>query len=136
MASARLLGIKRETDLGVWILGSGQQSVHGSWKSGSWRSGCRMPRCQRWKYLDKVVCDQLTNPAYGTVVYSDRRFEDTATYSCNCGYELDGCSKRTCLSDGTWSGNAPTCRGEFLLHLGQSFLFFVLRTLPTQIFKN
>ena len=83
-----------------------------------------MPRCQRWKCLDKVVCDQLTNPAYGTVEYSDRRFEDTATYSCNCGYELDGCSKRTCLSDGTWSDNAPSCRGVFLLHLGQSFFYF------------
>ena len=33
-----------------------------------------------------------------------------ATYTCAAGYEtLTGNAARTCQSDGTWSGMAPTC---------------------------
>ena len=33
-----------------------------------------------------------------------------ATYTCAVGYEtLTGNAARTCQSDGTWSGMAPTC---------------------------
>lgn len=33
----------------------------------------------------------------------------TATFRCDRGYELVGESQLTCLSDGRWSGNVPTC---------------------------
>ena len=33
-----------------------------------------------------------------------------AIYTCISGYELNGNSHRYCLSDGSWSGTAPTCK--------------------------
>ena len=60
-------------------------------------------------YLRRVECNELSNPTNGTVAYMERGFEDIATYSCSDGFDLAGCSTRTCLSNGTWSGAPPTC---------------------------
>ena len=35
--------------------------------------------------------------------------EDTCTFSCNQGYELQGSNSRTCLADQSWSGGDPIC---------------------------
>ena len=37
---------------------------------------------------------------------------DSITYKCPMGYKLiyNKDEKRTCLSNGRWSGNAPTCK--------------------------
>ena len=56
------------------------------------------------------ACPTLTNPTGGSVtVPAAPVFEDEAVYSCNPGYELSGYNRRCCLSDGEWSGDAPTC---------------------------
>ncbi len=52
------------------------------------------------------------DPANGAVDDSNREFQDTATYTCDTGFELFGNSMRTCQADGTWSGDEPTCRGK------------------------
>ena len=58
-------------------------------------------------------CGTLTNPANSQVSYTGRTtFGQTATYSCNAGYNLVGNSTRTC--DGVWSGSEPTCQGVLL----------------------
>ena len=36
-------------------------------------------------------------------------FEDTCTFSCNEGYELQGSNNGTCLADQSWSGGDPIC---------------------------
>ncbi len=36
-----------------------------------------------------------------------------AFYRCNTGNNLIGLSTRSCQTDGTWSGNAPTCQGDY-----------------------
>ena len=36
-------------------------------------------------------------------------FEDTCTFSCNGGYELQGSNSGTCLADQSWSGGLPSC---------------------------
>ena len=36
-------------------------------------------------------------------------FEDTCTFSCNAGYELQGSNNRTCLANQSWSGGNPIC---------------------------
>ena len=37
-------------------------------------------------------------------------FEDTCTFSCNAGYELQaGSNNRTCLANQSWSGGDPIC---------------------------
>ena len=36
-------------------------------------------------------------------------FEDTCTFSCNAGYELEGSNNGTCLANQSWSGGLPVC---------------------------
>ena len=36
-------------------------------------------------------------------------FEDTCTFSCNAGYELQGSDNGTCLANQSWSGGDPIC---------------------------
>ena len=36
-------------------------------------------------------------------------FEDTCTFSCNTGYELQGSNNGTCLANQSWSGRDPIC---------------------------
>ena len=62
--------------------------------------------------LTVVDCGSLTDPANGSVTHtSGTTFGQTATYSCNTGYNLTGDSTRTCQATGQWSGSAPTCEG-------------------------
>lgn len=74
------------------------------------------------------MCTELTDPMDGQINYSTDsvtpfEFGTVAAYSCNLGYELDGNPTRTCGGDGTspngtWSGSAPACLGQYhvLLH--------------------
>ena len=63
-----------------------------------------------------VDCGTLSNPLNGQVNHTaGTTFGETATYSCNTGYNLVGDNTRTCQATGAWSGSAPTC---------QSMLFF------------
>ena len=60
-----------------------------------------------------VDCETLNNPANGQVSHPDgTTFTQTATYSCDTGYNLMGDNTRTCQADGMWSGNQPTCMSE------------------------
>ena len=62
-----------------------------------------------------VDCGNLTDPANGQVdLTSGTTFGQTATYSCNTGYNLVGDSTHTCQATGNWSGSAPTCQGMLL----------------------
>ena len=62
-----------------------------------------------------VDCGSLTDPANGQVdLTSGTTFGQTATYSCNTGYNLVGDSTRTCQATGEWSGSAPTCQGVYV----------------------
>ena len=64
-----------------------------------------------------VDCGNLTNPANGQVSHpTGKTFGQTAVYSCNPGYNLDGDSTRTCQATGVWSGSVPTCKSMLLLH--------------------
>ena len=66
--------------------------------------------------LPVVTCPVVTNPANGGVLSLSRAVGGLATYTCNPGYTLSGSSRRTCLPNEQWSGNAPTCqRGMFTL---------------------
>ena len=61
-----------------------------------------------------VECGTLPNPVNGQVNTTGTTLGQTATYSCNRGYNLVGDSTRTCQATGAWSGSAPTCRGVLL----------------------
>ena len=60
--------------------------------------------------LTAVNCGILANPANGQVSHTaGTTLGQTATYSCNTGYNLVGGNIRTCQAMG-WSENAPTCQ--------------------------
>ena len=62
--------------------------------------------------LTAVDCGSLTDPGNGSVTLTvGTTSGQTATYSCNTGYNLVGDSTRTCQATGNWSGSAPTCQG-------------------------
>ena len=62
--------------------------------------------------LTVVDCGNLTDPDNGKVTHTaGTTFGQTATCSCNTGYNLVGNSTRTCQASGNWSGSAPTCQG-------------------------
>ena len=57
-------------------------------------------------------CGNLTDPTNGQVTHtSGTTFGQTATYSCNTGYNLVENNTRTCQTTGVWSGSAATCQG-------------------------
>ena len=65
--------------------------------------------------LTAMNCDTLADPPNGQVSHTvGGTLGQTATYSCNTGYNLVGGSIRTCLATG-WSGSAPTCQGMLFM---------------------
>ena len=65
--------------------------------------------------LTAMDCSSLTDPSNGQVDHAAGiTFRQTATYSCNIGYNLVGDSTRTCQAMENWSGSAPTCQGMLL----------------------
>ena len=63
-------------------------------------------------------CGTLNNPANGQVGQTaGTTFGQTATYTCNPGYNLVGDSSRTCQATGVWSGSIPTCQCMLLPNL-------------------
>ena len=68
--------------------------------------------------LTALVCGNLTDPVNGSVNHTaGTTLGQTATYSCDTGYNLVGDSTRTCQAAGNWSGSAPTCAGILLSNI-------------------
>ena len=59
-------------------------------------------------------CDNLPGISNGGVVQTGTTVDSTATYSCLPGFTLEGLATRTCLANGEWSGQAPTCKRELI----------------------
>jgi Sushi repeat (SCR repeat) len=54
-------------------------------------------------------CGWLNSPTNGAMSAPISTYGSTATYSCSPGFVLSGSATRACQTDGTWSGDAPTC---------------------------
>ena len=68
--------------------------------------------------MTAVDCSTLPDPANGSVSHTTgTTFGQTATYSCNPGYNLVGDCTRVCQATTVWSGSAPTCQCMLLLKL-------------------
>ena len=68
-------------------------------------------------------CGTLTDPANGQVNNTaGTTFGQTATYTCDIGYNLVGENTRICQADGIWSGIDPLCQGMLLLGLSAIYL--------------
>ena len=65
--------------------------------------------------LSAVDCGPPPSPVNGHVSHPDgTTFRQTATYSCNEGYNLKEGSTRLCNAEGAWSGSEPTCQRMLL----------------------
>ncbi len=61
-----------------------------------------------------IPCPNVTDPVNGSVSAYSGVYEDTITYTCDLGFELDdGTASQThiCNSSGFWNDTAPTCQG-------------------------
>lgn len=54
-------------------------------------------------------CGPLTSPTNGVVSYPATTYTETAAYSCDTGYYVNGVTTRTCQANSTWSEVEPTC---------------------------
>ena len=71
-----------------------------------------LPRYQNVHLSNTAVqCTGLGDPKNGHVICpSDNNiFQDTCTYYCNHGYQLEGNRQTMCRADGTWSSEPVTC---------------------------
>lgn len=59
-----------------------------------------------------ILCPPLDDPQFGSVSISGDTIGSVATYSCNANFVLSDSTPRRCLSDGSWSGTSPICRGQ------------------------
>ena len=57
-----------------------------------------------------LMCPVLGNPANGRVSVTGNSPGDTATYTCDVGYNLVGAQNLTCGGDGMWA-SPPFCQG-------------------------
>ena len=65
--------------------------------------------CLNLPYDSTVVCPMLESPMNGQVVVGGILPGDTAIYTCNATYTLEGEELLTCQSDGTWDHTKPVC---------------------------
>ena len=59
--------------------------------------------------LSIALCPDLSDPANGMVTMTGNLAGDTATYTCDLGFQLNGASVLNCQTDGTWDNSLPTC---------------------------
>ncbi|KAI8498093.1 hypothetical protein Bbelb_240370 [Branchiostoma belcheri] len=72
--------------------------------------------------IGAVQCPILSPPLNGFMTGSNS-YGDVVTFTCEPGYKLVGTSSLTCLPDGTWTGQSPTCAVRSLIVWAQSFAF-------------
>ena len=71
-----------------------------------------------------VDCMALPNPTNGQVMApSGTTFNNTATYSCDGGYELNGPMTRMCGIDSSWTLTEPTCECKFVIDKFDMWVF-------------
>ena len=58
-----------------------------------------------------VMCLALPGVLNGTVTWNGLDPGDTATYTCDAGFQLDGLANRECGGDGVWTREESSCRG-------------------------
>ena len=59
-----------------------------------------------------VTCEELLTPSNGSINCSNNQplqYQDTCTFQCNDGYELEGSVMRQCEASGEWSGTSTQC---------------------------
>ena len=73
--------------------------------------------CDHLLIIAEITCPAPRSLANGTLRLSSRPIYcgSYVDYTCSIGYNLKGSIKRTCLSDGSWSGDNPVCESKRLI---------------------
>lgn len=58
------------------------------------------------------LCGDPGTPAHGSRLGDEFKAKSLLRFSCEVGYVLRGSPERTCLLNGSWSGQQPACEGE------------------------
>ena len=60
-----------------------------------------------------VTCEDLETPSNGSIKCSSNnqplQYQDSCTFQCNDGYEVQGSVMRQCEASGEWSGSRTQC---------------------------
>ena len=80
------------------------------------------------------MCPTLVPPANGNLVFSGNTFGETADYTCNTGFILEGDSPLTCGGDSQWSGSPPVCNRKKVI--SAYYLEWRGQALITKYFTN
>ena len=62
-------------------------------------------------------CDDPGTPTNGQRSLSSTTYNSVVIYTCDVGYTLQGSNRRTCQSNGQWSGSVPQCIGKSVRNL-------------------
>ena len=63
-----------------------------------------------YRLFDSVIdCGVLSTPSGGDQTTTGSSLDDTASFSCGAGFNLEGSATRTCQNDDTWSGSDASC---------------------------
>ncbi|XP_078575446.1 sushi, von Willebrand factor type A, EGF and pentraxin domain-containing protein 1-like isoform X3 [Branchiostoma floridae x Branchiostoma japonicum] len=89
-----------DCDVGHILIGNDTRMCD---SDGLWKPG--LPQCT------PIKCDNPPKITHGIIISSSdiSVYESVITYNCEPGYVIQGDSNMTCLADGSWSGQPPTC---------------------------
>uniref|UniRef100_UPI00358E4E79 sushi, von Willebrand factor type A, EGF and pentraxin domain-containing protein 1-like isoform X2 n=1 Tax=Myxine glutinosa TaxID=7769 RepID=UPI00358E4E79 len=92
-------------------------AVHYYCMDGYLLSGPRVRKCQsngvwsgRPPKCEPISCGPPADIVHGFLIGSSFLFRDKVEYVCFSGYNLFGGPIRNCLSNGSWSGDVPSCQ--------------------------
>jgi hypothetical protein len=54
-------------------------------------------------------CEDVVTPNDGTIILTSDGTITRAEITCDVGYSITGTVELNCASDGTWSGDMPSC---------------------------
>ena len=66
-----------------------------------------------------VRCEELSSPKDGVKIGNETVVESQVFFNCSRCYQLKGASNLTCLQDGQWNGQQPTCERKCILFVLQ-----------------
>lgn len=67
----------------------------------------------RFQFAAPLSCGSPDSQQNTTIVGKNYTIDSKIQYQCPKGHSLIGDAERTCRTDGTWSGKAPTCKCRY-----------------------
>lgn len=81
------------------------------------------------QFLIALPCIRISKPTFGIMNCTGFVTDSVCNFSCSLGFELQGLSRRVCLSSTTWSGHKVSCKRKtyhvhyFFQCFSKSFLY-------------